>query len=210
MLIGRKARKMIERRALDDQFRELEVEVRAVDARDVLDAGSGEGGTAMALGARHPALRVEGVEISPTNVRIARRLNRLANVGFRQGLAEEVHLHFNPESFDLVYSFAVLEHVRDVDETIASMTTVLRPRGRLALVVPMREFRSTRPLPDFKPLHGYADHCRVFTERELRARFGSRPDFRLVKVPGVTKPGELPEGLEPLEFGEFFVSFGRG
>jgi SAM-dependent methyltransferase len=163
----------------------------------------------MAVAARHPAARVEGVEASPANVRLARQLNRYPNVAFRQGLAEEVHLAFPPASFDLVYSFAVLEHVRDVDATLQSVLTVLRGGGRFCFVVPMHEFRVIGPLPEYTPIHGYADHCRVFTEAELHARFGGEPDFRLVKIPGRYKPGEFPAALEPVEFGSFFVAFAK-
>ncbi len=209
MWLGRKTRKMIARRAADVEFVELEREVALVRPRRVLDAGSGEGGVAMALGARHPELAVEGVEVSPTNAKLAKRLNRFRNVGFRQGLAEEVHLYFPPASFDLVYSFAVLEHVRDVDATVGAIETVLRPGGRFAFVVPMHEFRVRGPIPDYAPIHGYADHCRVFAEAELRERFGRRPGFRLVKLPGEWKHGQLPDCLEPVEFGSFFVSYAK-
>jgi SAM-dependent methyltransferase len=94
MLSGKKTRKMIERRGRDPEFQELEREVDAVKPRRVLDAGSGEGGVAMALCARHPELTVDGVEVSFTNVRIARKLNRCKTASFRQGLAEEVHEYF--------------------------------------------------------------------------------------------------------------------
>jgi SAM-dependent methyltransferase len=205
--LGRKTRKMIERRAADDEFKELEREVALARPRRVLDAGSGEGGVAMALGARHPGIQVEGVEVSATNAKIARQLNRFKNVRFRQGLAEEVDRYFPPASFDLVYSFAVLEHVRDVDATLRAIEAVLRPGGRFAFVVPMHEIRARGPIPDYAPVHGYADHCRVFTETELRERFGRRPGFRLTKLPGAWKHGELPECFEPIEFGAFFVSY---
>ena len=208
--LGRKTRKMIERRGRDPEFQELEREVAAVKPGRVLDAGSGEGGVAMALGARHPEMRVEGVEVSAVNVRIARQLNRFPNVGFRQGLAEEAHLTFEPGSFDLVYSFAVLEHVRDVEASIASIMTVLRPGGRFCFVVPMHEFRARGPIPDYAPVHGYADHCRVFSAAELGRRFGGQTDFRLVKIPGAWKHGELPDCFEPIEFGSFFVSYSKG
>ena len=209
MLIGRKTRKLVERRARDPEFQELEREVERVHAHRVLDAGSGEGGVAMALGARHSDLHVEGVEVSPTNAKIARQLNRFGNVAFRQGFAEEVHLYFPAGSFDLVYSFAVLEHVRDVTETVRSIETVLRPGGRFAFVVPMHELRAIGPIPDYTPVHGYADHCRVFTEKGLWQTFGHRKDFRLVKVPGAWKHGELPNCFEPIEFGSFFVSYAK-
>ena len=209
IMLGKKTRKMIDRRAADPEFQELEREVALVRPRRVLDAGSGEGGVAMALGARHADLSVEGVEVSPTNSRLARMLNRFPNVAFRQGLAEEVHLYFPPASFDLAYSFAVLEHVRDVDATFSSIETVLRPGGRFAFVVPMHEFRVTGPIPDYAPVHGYADHCRVFTAAELCERLGHRPGFRLVKIPGAWKHGELPDCFEPVEFGSFFVSYAK-
>ncbi len=209
ILLGRKTRKMVERRTHNPEFVELEREIGAVAPRRVLDAGCGEGGVSMAVAARHPTARIEGVEASAVNVRLARQLNRYPNAGFRQGLAEEVHLAFPPASFDLAYSFAVLEHVRDVDATIASIMSVIRRGGRFCFVVPMHEFRAIGPLPEYAPIHGYADHCRVFTEAELIERFGKEPDFRLVKIPGRYKPGEFPATLEPIEFGWLFVVVGR-
>ena len=209
MLSGKKTRKMIERRGRDPEFQELEREVEAVRPRRVLDAGSGEGGVAMALCARHPELSVDGVEVSFTNVKIARQLNRWSSATFRQGLAEEVHEYFAAGRFDLAYSFAVLEHVRDVDATVRSIMTVLRPGGRFCFVVPMHEFRVKGPIPDYAPVHGYADHCRVFSEADLRKRWGSEPGFRVVKIPGAWKHGEIPDCFEPVEFGSFFVSFAK-
>jgi len=209
MLTGRKTRKMIARRGRDPEFQELERAVEVSKPRRILDAGCGEGGVAMALAARHPELSVDGVEVSATNVRIARQLNRWRTVTIREGLAEEVHELFEAGRFDLAYSFAVLEHVRDVDATIRSIMTVLRPGGRFCFVVPMHEFRARGPIPDYQPVHGYADHCRVFSETELRRRFGNEPDFHLAKIPGAWKHGEIPACFEPVEFGSFFVSFNR-
>lgn len=207
MALGRKTRKMVERRGRNPEFQELERDIAAVKPARVLDAGCGEGGVAMAVAARYPAARVEGVEVAAANVAIARKLNRFANAGFREGLAEEVHTLFPAGSFDLAYSFAVLEHVRDVEGTIRSISTVLRPGGRFCFVVPMHEFRATGPLPEYTPVHGYADHCRVFSEHELHERFAREKEYRVVKIPGRWKPGEFPDTLEPIEFGSFYVSY---
>ncbi|HWP76343.1 MAG TPA: hypothetical protein VNU03_17610, partial [Methylomirabilota bacterium] len=65
------------------------------------------------------------------------------------------------------------------------------------------------PIPDYAPVHGYADHCRVFSEGELYQRFGHQPNFRLQKIPGAWKHGELPACFEPIEFGSFFVSYSK-
>src|SRR5262249_22019188 len=57
--LGRRTRKLIERRGRDPEFQALEQEMAAVKPSRVLDAGSGEGGVAMALAACHPDVRVE-------------------------------------------------------------------------------------------------------------------------------------------------------
>jgi 2-polyprenyl-3-methyl-5-hydroxy-6-metoxy-1,4-benzoquinol methylase len=208
-LLGRKTRKLVARRADKDEFRLLEREVVAMRARRVLDGGAGEGGVALALAARHPEITVEAVEASITNVGMARRLNRFANATFRHGLIEEVHRTFPPASFDLVYSFAVLEHVRDVEETVRAVFTVLRPGGRFCFVVPMLEFAAKGPLPPYEPIHGYCDHVRAFTEAGLRQRFGDAPDFVLEKIPAIEKAHKFPSFLVPLALGAFFVATTR-
>jgi SAM-dependent methyltransferase len=205
-LIGRRTRKLVERRARHPEFQLLEREIVATRPARVLDGGAGEGGVALAVGARHPEIRVEGVEASATNVLLARRLNRFANVAFRHGLLEEVHLLFEPASFDLVYSFAVLEHVRDVEATLRSIFTVLRPGGRFCFGVPLVEFAAKGPLPPYTPLHGYCDHVRSFTERELRERFGGFEGFVLQKIVSPEKPHKIPPFLIPVEHGAFFVA----
>src|SRR5262249_20119875 len=109
----------------------------------------------------------------------------------------------------LGYSCALPEPGRDVDATLASMLTVLKPGGRLCFVVPMHEFVAAGPIPEYEPIHGYCDHVRIFTEAELRSRFADRPGFTLTRIPSVPKPGEIPACLKILEFGAFFVAFTR-
>lgn len=203
-LIGRRTHRMVERCSRSAEFALLEREALGLGARRALDAGCGEGRVALTLGARHPEMVVEGLEVSATNVRIARSLNRFRNVGFHHGLIEEADRHFQIESFDLVYSFGVLEHVWDVDEAVSVALKMLRPGGRYCAVVPMNEFRATGPLPEFHP-EDTACHVRVFDEEGLRAHFRGFPDFSLIKLPGEWRPGRYPDAIEPVEFGAFFV-----
>jgi SAM-dependent methyltransferase len=207
-LTGRRTRKMVERCAANPEYRLLERETLALGATRVLDAGCGEGRMALTLGARHPRIRIDGVEVSTTNIRIARQLNRFPNVVFHEGLIEEAGSYFPCDTFDLVYSFGVLEHGWDVDEAVGAVLKMLRPGGRLCLVVPMQEFEAAGPLPEFTP-EATACHVRVFTERGLRERFGGYPHLALTKLPGEWRPGRYPEAIVPSEFGSFFVAFTR-
>jgi SAM-dependent methyltransferase len=205
--LGRRTRRMVERVSRQEEYRLLEREVVTVGARRVLDAGCGEGRVALALGARHPEVEVEGVEVAAVNVALARKLNRYRNVRFEQGLLEEV-LRRRPGAFDLVYAFAVLEHVRDLDDALDAVLTGLRPGGRFCFSVPMNEFRASGPLPEFVVDHA-AGHVRVFTEAELRERFGGHPGFALTRIPGRWRPAQYPPQIVPVEFGSYFVAFSR-
>ena len=80
-LIGRKTERMVARCARHPASQLLEKgSARTGGALDVGCAAKGR--MALTLGARHPGIRVDRIEISPTNVRIARRLNRLLNVTY--------------------------------------------------------------------------------------------------------------------------------
>jgi len=157
-------------------------------------------------GHRFPSMQVTAIEVSATNVGLARRMNRFRNVTFEHGLIEDVIGQTPPGSFDLIYSFAVLEHVRDLEITIAALLRVLRPGGRFCFVVPMNELIAVGPVPAFEPSDGVAGHVRVFTEAGLRRRFGHLPEFALTKVPGRWRAERYPATIKPLEFGAFFVA----
>jgi SAM-dependent methyltransferase len=115
-----------------------------------------------------------------------------------------------PESFDLVYSFAVLEHVADLDDVIGRILRLLNPGGRFCFVVPMNELTAVAPLPPFVARHGMLGHVRCFSEASLRSSFGDYRDFELVKLPSPWRPERYPAGIVPVEFGAFFVAFSKG
>lgn len=66
---------------------------------------------------------------------------KLANAG---GLADRCHFHscvidtipFAPESFDLITSISVVEHIAEDRQAIVKMWALLRPDGRLLITVP--------------------------------------------------------------------------
>jgi 2-polyprenyl-3-methyl-5-hydroxy-6-metoxy-1,4-benzoquinol methylase len=91
----------------------------------VLDIGTGPGFVA-AEAARRGA-RVIGADFSPDMVETARRLN--PGLEFRQASAESPG--FPAESFDVVVANFVLQHVGDLERTLAALAKLLRPGGRI-------------------------------------------------------------------------------
>ncbi len=95
----------------------------------VLEIGSGSGSRAVAAAMR--GAEVWGIEPSEAGVEASRlRASRYPDlrVHFQAGVGEE--LPYPDEAFDLVFSAEVLQHVQDLEATIAETARVLRPGGR--------------------------------------------------------------------------------
>lgn len=137
--------------------------------RDVLDLGSGYGGSAVRF-LEYGARRVTGIEISEAQVHAASEFARVRGVddrvSFALGLGERIPL---PDAaFDLVTMYDVMEHVLSPRDVLAECHRVLRPGGTLATVFP--------PYYDLTAgshLHGYATSFPglnlVFSTRQLRS-----------------------------------------
>jgi|CXWL01.1.fsa_nt_gi SAM-dependent methyltransferase len=106
-----------------------------VRPRGGLDIGSSAGGLSVALGLE--GIEMEGIEPSESGVTASvMRADRhgLKNVHFQQGEGER--LPFGDNSFDLVISLAVLEHVTDAERVVEEAFRVLKSGGYAYFEVP--------------------------------------------------------------------------
>ena len=102
------------------------------------------------------------------------------------------HLPFPEETFDLVLSHEVIEHVQDDRKAISEMVRALHPGGRLALFCPNRGYPfethgiywrgkykfGNIPLVNWLPRQWrdrLAPHVEVYTLRDLRCLFDGLP-----------------------------------
>jgi ubiquinone/menaquinone biosynthesis C-methylase UbiE len=100
------------------------------DARLVIDVGSGPGSLSIGIARRRPGLRVLGVDLSGTMVRIARKnAGGLPNLEFRQENAAE--LSAEDGSADMVVSAESMHHWRKPVAVLDEFHRVLRPGGRV-------------------------------------------------------------------------------
>lgn len=121
----------------------------------VLDAGCGGGG--MPLSFAEEAASAVGIDLTPrfrdAGCRLARE-RAVANLAFVR--ADALALPFRDQTFDLVLSHAVIEHVSDAGTYLRECARVLRPSGRMYLsTAPYLSFAGAH-LPRLKvpvPLH---------------------------------------------------------
>jgi SAM-dependent methyltransferase len=98
----------------------------------ILEIGCGSGGIAHYLGTRPAGHEVDGVDVVDC---------RVVQEGFRFQLVTGTTLPFDDETFDVVLSNHVIEHVgseRQQRAHLAELRRVLRPSGRGYLAVPNR------------------------------------------------------------------------
>jgi len=114
------------------RLREVLSEIDLPPGARVLDFGCGSGGLTSALRERWPEAEIHGADISENAVASAR--TRVANATFHvlnDGFVASYRGHF-----DLVFSHHVLEHVYDLERTIADLRTLTAIGGRMHHALP--------------------------------------------------------------------------
>lgn len=114
----------------------------------ILEVGCG-GGTALRLAAERGAT-VTAIEAAPAFVEIAQ--SRVVGADVRLGDLQ--FLPFDAETFDVVMGFNSFQYAADVDAALAEARRVLKPGGRIAMLVwgPQEECEIASHLTALRPL----------------------------------------------------------
>lgn len=135
LLESQRTRRVREEDLAAETARRLAVLYPGLERMRVLELGSGTGGNSVAIALL--GAEVDGVEPSDAGVEASRiRAARYpqARARFHVGVGER--LPFADGSFDLVVSFAVLEHVQDQGSVAREVFRVLAPGGRIHFEMP--------------------------------------------------------------------------
>ncbi len=169
------------------QERRLEMIRHWSDLRGaILDNGTGLGTYLEAIGRLSPGSLRVGLEVE--HERAVAALARADAIVL--GVGEQ--LPFADDSFDLILSNEVIEHVADDRAAVAEMARVARPGGRIVIFAPNRWYPveqhgvywrgeyhfGNKPLVNYLPnplRNRLAPHVRAYTGRGLRDLFDGLP-----------------------------------
>ena len=101
--------------------------------KDVLEIGCGTGVHTRLLAAA--GANVSAVDLTPTAIELTTRRLQLAGLVADVREADAESLPYPDGSFDFVWSWGVIHHSADTQRVIAEIARVLRPSGRLSLMV---------------------------------------------------------------------------
>jgi ubiquinone/menaquinone biosynthesis C-methylase UbiE len=138
-----------------------------------------------------------GVDLTEKGVELVDRRLRLEGLESDLRVADAERLPFEDASFDFVYSWGVLHHTPDTPRAIREAIRVLRPGGRLCVMVYSRHAwvsyglwvrngplsrRPFRSLSDVLHHHMESLGTKGYTKRELRRMFAGVDELRVEKV----------------------------
>ena len=136
---------------------EVLARVQGTAGRDVLEVGCGEG------------MMFDGESIVPVQMDVSiKRLSRAAGKGRFLLCADGYDLPFATGSFEIVLLIAVLEHTREPWRALAEARRVLKPGGRVIIVVPNDVTMSAGRLLLRKFPIRYPDHVTFTTPGKMR------------------------------------------
>lgn len=152
-----------------------------------LDLGSNWGRWTIA--AARAGFAAVGVDPSLGAVRAARRVARQLDASIEVAVADARHIPYPDESFDVVFSYSVLQHLApaDVEETLKECARVLRPGGTALHQMPslyglLSTYRQARR--GFRTARGF--EVRYWSPSKLIETFG-----RLIGPTELTSDGYL-------------------
>ena len=171
----------IQRRLIDRFHARLTELVQAQQPETLLDAGCGEGFTAETFLQAMPSLKLTGFDPHEPSVELARMRNPRAE--FLVG--DIYNIPFEDDSFDVVCSFEVLEHLHDAPGALAELNRVARKA--VVLSVPHEPFFCLANMArgknlDIDPKGSDPDH-RNFWSREAFGQFVQR-EMDVVQLTG--------------------------
>ena len=138
----------------------------------ILDVGCAEG--LFCLGLRKKGMKAYGIEPSEPMVRYANDVLSLENV--KCGTYDEAS--YEPEYFDAIHCFHVLEHILEIDTILRAMYLQLKPTGMLVLSVPSVDLAKQKA--DFDGVLCF-DHIYSFSEKWFRTNL-PRYGFTILEI----------------------------
>ena len=127
--------------------------------KNILEIGCGGGYTTKSIRKRFPNSKIAAIDYDKEQIKIANKLHRnIENVKFMQG--DATSLKFKNNTFDAVFEFNVLHHIKNYEKAIKEIKRVLK-KNKKFYIMDVSKYFFIPILRNFFPAEAY------FTKEEL-------------------------------------------
>jgi len=133
----------------------------AIDPERILDAGCGCGEYSLFMAETFPRALVRGIDLDETRVRKCRYASSQAGIPNTSFAVEDLTRISDRETWDLIYSVDVIEHIADNRSVFVSFFAALRPGGYLYVRIPAEEQHRLLPKAWLRSHEEWATHEHV-------------------------------------------------
>jgi 2-polyprenyl-3-methyl-5-hydroxy-6-metoxy-1,4-benzoquinol methylase len=159
-----------------------------LEGANVLDIGCGVGYYTIPISRKCAC--ITGIDISDHNIELARQYAKALAVNNVTYIATDFLDYFSQEPFDFIYTITVLMHLKDIDQALQKINSLLKPGGIL-LISDLNKYFPPRILQNKKSLPIF---YQTFTFSQLKRKLSDngfdllRESGRLYSIGGLRKP----------------------
>jgi len=154
----------------------------------VLDFGCGVGYYTIPISRK--CTHIIGVDISDHNIELARQYAQALAVNNVTYIATDFLDYFSQEPFDIVYAITVLMHIKDINQALHKINSLLKPGGLLLIsdfnkYFPPRILQNRKSLPIFYQTFTFSKLKKMLLDNGFDLL---RESGRLYSIGGLRKP----------------------
>ena len=155
--------------------------LKVKDGMKILEVGCGGGHFTNMIKKYYPSCEVYGIDLDNNHIKFAKKESKKQNIEVNYQVADIKELPFNDNSFDLVFSHTVVEHL-PFDDFIKEQKRVLKTGGKLVIMRVDMHIHNDRPFLMFENEINDVYNKMIFKDSQKVGKFLEEPDITMQRL----------------------------
>lgn len=155
--------------------------LKVKDGMKILEVGCGGGHFTNMIKKYYPSCEVYGIDLDNNHIKFAKKESKKQNIEVNYQVADIKELPFNDETFDLIFSHTVVEHL-PFDDFIKEQKRVLKTGGKLVIMRVDMHIHNDRPFLMFENEINDVYNKMIFKDCQKVGNFLEEPDITMQRL----------------------------
>lgn len=155
--------------------------LKVKDGMKILEVGCGGGHFTNMIKKYYPSCEVYGIDLDNNHIKFAKKESKKQNIEVNYQVDDIKELPFNDETFDLIFSHTVVEHL-PFDDFIKEQKRVLKTGGKLVIMRVDMHIHNDRPFLMFENEINDVYNKMIFKDSQKVGKFLEEPDITMQRL----------------------------